>query len=100
MYRVRALDVHPDKNNVDTSHHMMIALNKARDYLFKYIDKDASKHEDGSKDEDNFMDKDGTKNGSDSKDKDCSKNRGCKRKHADCERKFKISIRSSCFFYS
>ena len=100
MYRLRALDVHPDKNNVDTSHHMMIALIKARDYLFKYIDKDASKHEDGSKDEDNFMYKDGTKNGSDSKDKDCSKNRGCKRKHADCERTLKISIRSSCFFYS
>ena len=70
MYRLRALDVHPDKNNVDASHHMMIALIKARDYLLKYIDKDASKHEDGSKDEDNFIDKDGTKN------------RGCKRKHS------------------
>ena len=77
MYRLRALDVHPDKNNVDTSHHMMIALIKARDYLFKYID---------------FMDKDGTKNGGDSKDKDCSKNRGCKRKHADCERTLESSL--------
>jgi len=37
MYRVRALDVHPDKNNNDTSNHMMVALTKARDYLLKYI---------------------------------------------------------------
>ena len=37
MYRVRALAIHPDKNSNDTSHHMMIALVNARDFLLQYI---------------------------------------------------------------
>ena len=37
MYRLRALDVHPDKNNDVASHQMMIALSKARDDLLKHI---------------------------------------------------------------
>ena len=57
-------------------------------------DKDGSKDEDNRKDKDGSKDKDGTKNEDDSKDKDDSKDRGCKRKHADCERTLKSSLKN------
>ena len=37
MYRLRALAIHPDKDNDVASHQKTIALNNAREYLLKYI---------------------------------------------------------------